>query len=67
MVTSPFVQKHQHAQTTSLYCANFGEIKDDDSWVSKAKDCFSELESGFAPYDSAFAFDYRKRAYSLNS
>jgi hypothetical protein len=67
MVTSPFVQKHQHAQTTSLYCANFGEIKDDDSRVSKAKDCFSQLESGFAPYDSAFAFDYRKRAYSLNS
>lgn len=67
MVISPFVQKHQHAETASFYRAYFGDIKDDDSWVSKAKDCFAQLESGFAPYDSAFAFDYRKFAHSLNA
>jgi hypothetical protein len=67
MVSGPFVQKHQHAQTASFDRAYFREIEDDDSWVSKAQDCFPQLESGFAPYDSAFAFDYREVAYFLNA
>jgi hypothetical protein len=60
VVLRPALQKHEHAQTTTLDGAYFGEFKYNGTCVSLQGDSFAQFESRVALHNSAFALNDRQ-------